>query len=389
MKDWKKFISGKTFLAPLLAFLLFDLCLETDIYKPYLKKNSYAANVNRILNHTISMKEKHDPEILVMGTSVAFQGLSPRILQEKIELTGKKIQSIAVPGSELVVQHLVAKKALENFQKVKLLVYIAEFTMPWVSKTDLTLPTLAMLGEFPKKEAINTINEFQYNLKYDDLGYILFKAIAYRRDLKDFLTDPNKRFKHINKTRKNPNLNFYDYENDKKEKISSYEIKSLEECLAKTKGFGEPPYPNSSFEHKKAIFETCDLGAKTINYIAEETKKSGSTETKETRLYFERLNKIFSQFREKNISILVVFAPYSATMNGIYSKERMDYWETELKKIQGTNSQILDLQNIFLGKDSNEFCYDTIHLNQDGMKMFSRILGERLAEKMKEYINEK
>jgi hypothetical protein len=166
MTEFNKFYKDKRFYFPILAFLLFELILETGIYTSLLKKNSYAANINRITNHVISKKQIHDPDILILGTSVAYQGLSTRILQEKINATGLKIQSIAIPGSELIVQHLVSEKLLKEFPNVKLLIYVGEVTMPWVSQTGLGLPTLAMISEFSRVDVVPLLNEFEYTSKF-------------------------------------------------------------------------------------------------------------------------------------------------------------------------------------------------------------------------------
>ena len=55
--------------------------------------------------------------------------------------------------------------------------------MPWVSKTDLTLPTLAMINEFDKVSAIKKVFDFDYDagkglgllLHYDDWAYLFLK----------------------------------------------------------------------------------------------------------------------------------------------------------------------------------------------------------------------
>jgi hypothetical protein len=57
MTEFNKFYKDKRFFFPILAFLMFELILESGIYTPFLKKNSYAANINRITNHVISKKQ--------------------------------------------------------------------------------------------------------------------------------------------------------------------------------------------------------------------------------------------------------------------------------------------------------------------------------------------
>ncbi len=400
MTEFNKFYKDKRFFFPILVFLMFELILESGIYTPFLKKNSYAANINRITNHVISKKESHDPDILILGTSVAYQGLSTRILQEKINPTGLKIQSIAIPGSELIVQHLVSEKILKEFPNVKLLVYVGEVTMPWVSQTGLGLPTLAMISEFSRFDVIPLLKEFEYTSKFripviekelethygiSDISYILFKTIAYRRDMNDFILDPGKRIKYISRDRKNPNNNFYYFENDHTEKMSSYEFSSLDDCVSKTKDFNNPPFPeNSNIDHKKAILDTCALSIDTINRLAP-TKQAKTADTDSTRLYFKRLTRVFQNYKNKNINVLTVLAPYSYTMGKIGGPEKMEVWEREISNSLGKNSAgFLDLQDLFDNDDSNKYCYDTIHLNKDGMEKFSIALGDYLFTQITE-----
>ena len=374
--EFHKFYKDKRFYIPILVLLCFELILQTGVYKPYLKKNSYAANINRITDHVIAQKKHHDPDILILGTSVAYQGLSPRILQEKLTPLGLKIQSIAIPGSELIVQDLATQKVLRELQKVKLLIYVGEITMPWVAQENLGLPTLAMIGEFEKSIFWNLPKEYNYNVLFEDYVYLFSKSIAYRRDFRDFFTDPAKRFKHISRSKKHPNLNFYDFENNHTEKMSSYKITSLEDCIEKTKEWYSPPYPeNSNEDHKKAIFDTCDLASKTT---------TEAQRTSKTKLYFERLSKLYKHYQNKNIKILNIFAPYSYTMKHLGGKQRLQVWQEELEKILGQeNVHIADFQDIFQNEDSNEYCYDTIHLNKQGMERFSNVLGNYLLNYLK------
>jgi hypothetical protein len=380
--EYLSFFKDKRVLIPLLILLCFELILQTGIYKPFLKKNSYAANVNRITNHVIQKKEQHDPEILILGTSVGYQGLSPKILQNKLDPTGLKIQSIAVPGSELIVQELVSKKALEHFSKVKLLIYVGEITMPWVAQYYLGLPTLAMIGEFSFLDSITLPYKHKYNVKYDDLFYLSSKIIAYRRDFRDLILDPGKRIKYLSRTRRNPNLNFYDFENDHTEKMSSYNITSLQDCLEKTRDWANPPFPeNSNVDHKKAVFDTCALSSVTNPSLEE---------TPETKLYFERLSRVFKLYQDRNIKIITIFAPYSHIMRHLGDPKRLVVWKNNLEKILGKeNVNMVDFQDIFQGENSNEYCYDTIHLNHQGMARFSESFGNYLLENLAKYFPEK
>lgn len=390
MTEFNKFYKDKRFYIPILVLigfeLLFQLC--AGFYRPFLKKKSYAANINQIIGHITEKKQNHEPDILIIGTSVAYQGLSLPILQEKIKDTGYKIQSVAIPGSELIVQSLAVEEVLKEFKNVKLVIYVGEITMPWVSKTDLTLPTLAMVNEFDKISALKKVVEFDYDsgkgwgyfLHYDDWAYLFFKSIAYRRDLNDFLVDPGKRLKYISRKNANPNLNFYEYDNDRTEKMSDYQILNLEDCFNKTHPFdNNHPIPvTSNPDHRKAIWDTCWVAKYSTNV---------QTRTPETELYFKRLASIYFHIQKKNIKIINIFAPYSnAIESQLGGAGRVQVWKEELEKINPPNPILVDFRNVFYGKNGDEYCYDVIHLNHNGAVLFSEALGDYLKNNMNELI---
>ena len=104
-----------------------------------------------------------------------------------------------------------------------------------------------------------------------------------------------------------------------------------------------------------------------------------------TNLYFKRLSYVFDNYIKRDIKVLTVFAPYSYTMGKIGGKPKMDVWNKEIASLlKDHNRGVLNLQDLFDGGDSNRYCYDTIHLNKDGMELFSRALGEHILKEIKE-----
>ncbi len=393
-----QFYKDKRFWMPILVLVLFELFLQTGIYKPMLKKNSYAANINNILGHVIEKKDVHNPEILIVGTSVAYQGLSLKTLQEKINGKGYKIQSASIPGSELIIQDLAIEKILRELDRVKLIVYVGEITMPWVSQTHLTLPSLGMLGEFSRLDSFPNLVEFGYKtfvpkdnpsfferhkanfmikkIDYDDWAFLVFDSIKYRRDIGNFLKDPTVRIRYVKNKYLSPNENFYEYENQNQQKMSSYSIKNLDDCVQKTNpNTNKDPIPSDSdFNHKKAIYDTCALS----KYTSPEQNR-----TAETNLYFKRLAIIYKKIKEKNIKIINVFAPYSQVIdNNLGGAGRLQVWKEELEKLNGPNAEVMDFRNAFSGLDSDAYCYDVIHLNQKGAELFSNALGDYLVKNL-------
>lgn len=375
MKEYLQFISDKKIITALGILLVIEFGFQIGIYKTFLKKNSYASNINRITEHVVSKRTELDPDILIVGTSVAFEGLSVRILNEELSKSGWKIQSIAIRGSEIIVQHRVLEEYLDKFPNVKYVIHVLEPGMAWVDRKDLVTPTLSMLSELGNWEVIPKLKEFEYDVKFNDYMFLLFKSIAYRKDLSDLFTNFNERIKAISRNRLNPNKNPWDYENDHPESMEPYGILDLDDCMKRMAEHYPLEIPKgSNKDHRRMIFETCA--------IANDVPKDGS-KTENTERYFRRLHKMYSLLGERKIHIINVFAPYSDVIRRLNSEERMRVWDEGLRQALSNyqNLDKMDLQDS-LGADNAKYSFDLIHLNQAGMQTFSKIFARELEKKI-------
>ncbi|TGK41312.1 SGNH/GDSL hydrolase family protein [Leptospira andrefontaineae] len=371
MNPYISLIRQRSFWIPILVLALFDLCLQTGVYRPYLKKGSFAANVIRNTDYVLEKKAEFEPTILLLGTSVAHQGLSLKTLNETLEPYGEKIQSIAMEGTELVVQDSLVRNLLPKFPKVHTVLHILEISTPWVDQEDLQIHTLAMLGELDRRVAFPLIYEFNYNVRYDDLGFLAFKSIAYRRDIRDFILDPSKRLKDISRRKKEAKLTPWPHENTNLPSISMFpEVKDIKSCLKITNpGNGIAAPEGSDQFHKKAIWDTCGLGERTPVKVER---------TKQVNNYFHRLKILHNDIRQvgskngQNIKIIGVIAPYSEIIRNWRSPDRNRIWVEEIQKIDPT-TVLLDYQASLDGENNGDYYYDLIHLNKAGMEKFSAI----------------
>ncbi|XDD52417.1 SGNH/GDSL hydrolase family protein [Leptospira sp. WS92.C1] len=379
MKEYLAFLKDPKFWISVLILISLETGMQFGCYRPFLKKNSYAANVSRITGHVIDKQKEFDPDVLVVGTSVAYQGLSMPILNQELAPLNKKIQSIAIPGTELIVQDLAILKTLPHFKKVKTVIHVFEVTTPWVGQKILNLHTLAMISEFDRLQVYPKIYDFGYDVKADDLAYIGVKSIAYRRDIQDLILNPSKRTKDIGKRFKIENDNPWDYENSYKEKMSLYPMKDVADCIVKTNPANGQPIPEGSDRfHKKAIFDTCVL----FNNPLLDAKEDAVT-----RQYFDRLKILHDEIRKigkengQEIEIIGVVAPYSQLIQDWRLAARDEVWKREFKRIHPENPvPLLDYQTFLDGPDNGDCYYDLIHLNQFGMKKLSYAFAKDLKE---------
>ena len=371
MKEYILFLSQKKVFLPILSLLLMEISLQLGCYKSFLKKNSYAANVNLITDHVLNQKN-FEPDYLILGTSIAYQGISLEKLNQKIKQTKKKVQSIAIPGSELVVQELAFRKIERKRNHIKTVIHIVEVSRPWATYKELILPNLAMISELNRILGMQKIYRYNYNVRIEDLSYIMVRLIAYRRDIRDFFLNPDNRIKYISqKLRENPNKLFY-YENQYEQKISNYHFENIDSCIEETKQSYIPQ--GSDFYHKKALFETCSL--------AKITKRTNE-ENDSTKLYFQRLKLLYEFILSKKKELIIIFAPSSVIIDYLKSEERNLIWKRNLEKIfQDKTSPLViaNLQDIFKNKQDGDFYYDLIHLNQFGMEHFTEKISNLILE---------
>ncbi|MDF3820348.1 hypothetical protein P3G55_10580 [Leptospira sp. 96542] len=373
--EFKKFLFDKKILTAIIILFLFELILQMGFYKPLLKKNSYASNINRVTEHVIEKKNILNPDILIVGTSVAFEGISIRILNEELSQTGLKAQSLAVRGSEILVQHRILEEYLDKLENVKVIIHVMEPGMAWVDKSETVEPTLSMLSEIGNFQSALELKKFEYEPTIPNYLFLIFKSIAYRKDFADLIINFNERIKSVVRQNKNPNLNPWDYENDHPESMQPYHITSVDDCLNRLSAQGDPTIPPASnADHRRMLFETCGIA----NIVPKDSAK-----TPETDRYFRRLKLMYEPVLKKNIKIIHVFAPYSHVIREFNGEERMRVWQDGLVESLAPYQKLhkLDLQDS-LGSDTSKYCFDLIHLNEMGMKSFSRILGQKLVEEI-------
>ncbi|HMV42850.1 MAG TPA: hypothetical protein PK079_23010 [Leptospiraceae bacterium] len=372
MKEYILFLKDKSILSALVVLILFELFLQAGFYKSFLKKNSYASNVNRITDHSLGKQSELDPDILIVGTSLAYEGLSMQALNERLKPLNLKAQSIAIPGAELIVQGLALEKVLNKFKRVKYIIHVNEIEMPWTLGIVFSQATLAMAGELDRKRAIEKFYEDEYNISYADIAYILIRLWAYRKDLGEFILNPEKRIKDLGKAKKAFKDNLYSYENNYQESLSLYHFKNVKECLTITKDNTNIPQGSNPY-HREAIAKTCKLAEESVLSLEE----NGSTE-----LYQRRLKNFYKILRDRNIQVINVFPPVSNYLEDFQYGKRVLFWKDKYKDVLG--EKIFDLTEIIPKEDNANYFYDIVHVNQKGMRVFTDRLGESLLAYLKE-----
>jgi hypothetical protein len=349
-------------------FISLEIVLQTGFYQFLYTKKSYAYNVVHVKNSVIHNQLEFGTNALIVGTSIAYEGLDIKQLNEKLKSKNLKFQSIAIPGSELIVQKMVLKEILDQNPNIKLIVHINDIQMPWIDRIKPIEATLSMISDFRIIDKIKNIKEDEYQMELKDWAFLLVKTFSIRNDLSDLIISPLRRIKEKIKNQKNFNLN-YPYTNTYTPSIALYNSNNVSDCVQKSSPTQPIPIGSDQY-HRDAVFRTCSL----VNDIKLETTRNQSTE-----IYKKRLNNLYHLIKNQNIRFIQIYPPVSKIMDWDDYQNRKNFWENEFKEIM--SYERYDLSNIFPEESNELYYYDIIHLNKDGMLIFTEKLSELILQK--------
>lgn len=372
MKEFFLFLRDKSIISAIGIILLMELSLQMGCYRSFLKKNSYAMNVNRITDTAIRSLPVLHPNVMILGTSIAYEGLSPKQLNEKLSDTKIRFQSIAIPGSELIVQELALRKVLNEPNSIKYVVHVNELHLPWIDRRELIDATLSMIGEFDRWGTIQKIHLDAYEVKTIDYIFLMSKLFAYRRDIGDFLLAPDRRIKDFTRSMKNSDSSEFSYENSYTPSIALYGFNNLDECLEFT-SFNARVVEGSDVYHRDAIFKTCKLARDT---------KINLERNRLTELYKIRLKNLYDFIKSKNVKIINIVPPVSNYLDREEYEKLKIFWNDEYGEI--LNKERWDLSESIPREENSEYYYDLIHFNKKGMEMFTGHVVRKFLERKHE-----
>ncbi len=368
MDALKDFLRDKSFLFAIAFILLTEIFMQIGCYKPFQKKTSYAQSVNRITDSAVKSIPILKPNILIIGTSIAYEGISAKRLNEKIKSKGLIAQSIAIPGSELIVQELALRKFLKANPDLKYIIHVNEMHLPWVDRRTLIDSSLAMVTELNRWETLSKLDEDRYVVSWKDYIYLFVRWVAYRHDIADLILKPEKRWKEFCKEIKRDKGNHYIYTNEYKQSLTPYQFSSVTECLVKTiPGTSIPE--GSDRHHLDALHKTCKL--------VDETKFT--LEANElTDLFKLRLSNFYKFIADQKIKIINVYPPVNHHLDLKDNDLRREFWEKEFSA--SMINQKFDLSNVIPTINNEAYYYDLIHLNEKGMEIFTDALADSLLK---------
>lgn len=358
-----RFLKSRVFLIPVSIIVLLELFLRSGLYEPLLKPESFAYNATRI-RRVVKGSSLH-PNVLILGTSVAYQGILTPELNRSASADGFVFQNAATQGAMIETQHAVFRDVAPALKDLRWIVHVAEVNFPWQTRYELEPANRTMLAQFPLSDTLALMRRDRVDLSSRDYAFFYLRTLTFQGDLRDFVLNPPRRFKAIARQEK-VTLPDYVYLNRNRYAVSAYGH-SAEEC-AKNARDGIPPKNEAGEQitdepHRTAVLDTCRMAGD------DHMKKPGGTAWKS--VFFHRLREMHRDARQSGLRVVTVFAPYSDLVPYTREEARLDIWKQELNSDGDYFPEILDLRHALDGPDNLDLFYDTIHLNRPGAERFT------------------
>jgi len=366
-----KFLRSPVFYAPAGLILGLELFLQTGLYRSVLKPESFAFNVNRI--RTVVKETSYRPNVLILGTSVAYQGLIVPELNKAAAENGLRFQSAAAQAAMVETQHALLRDLAPAMPEVRWIIHVAEVNFPYQSRHELEPANRSMLAQFPRSETLPLLREHQFTLTPRDYAFFYLRTLTYQGDMRDFLLNPPRRLKSLARQKKKEAPDVV-YLNQNRYAISAYGRDSVE---CEKNAISGVPFMDSEGNqitdepHRTAVLDTCRSALDDL--------RARPGENTWRTLFFLRLKKLHAEARKHNLKLVTVFAPYSEMVTPARDPDRIKVWQEELAK-EGFYPSIIDLRTTLDGPDNLSLFYDTIHLNRQGAERFTGIFYRSVEE---------
>ncbi|MCE9597634.1 MAG: hypothetical protein K8S54_06660 [Spirochaetia bacterium] len=374
MKAIRSILGDPRIYVPVLFLALFELFMQTGLYKHLLQPRSYADNVNRILRLAGTTR---DPSALILGTSVAYQGIQVPYLNQLLEKDGIVVESGACEGARLETQHLIMRNLLTHMPNVKTIIHFVEASHPATARDHMDLANRSMVAQFPRSETLYVLHGHNYQLSYSDYLFFYIRTLTYQKDFRDFVLDPLDRFKGIGRRHRELNTGIV-YENKYDYKLSAFPATNAKECVeaALKADIAKMGKDVTDEHHRRAVLQTCN--------IVVQDPLNGPGHAQWSSLYFDRLKFTYKDITDRGIKVIVVFAPYAQIIQDLNAEYRMKVWNDGLAgAITPENLNTVDLRHSLDGPKNSDYYYDTIHLNRQGATLLTQALADKIRPILK------
>lgn len=389
-----KYLKDVRFWIPALLVIGLELFLQTRLYDRFmLEKYSYADSIRRnvevIENSTVS------PNALILGTSVAYQGLNVAELNTALAAENTEIvaQSAACEGCMLQTQHLLYRVLKERWPAANTIVHVADTTLSSKARYEFDVANGSMMAQFSSGEALDLLELHEFKTGYQEYFFFYIRSITHRSDLREFVLNPFRRIRTIGE-RARETLPEYTHINDNRYSYGAFSARGDLAACTRNAASGvdddgrpvpehkdgeeyQPALHRTDRHHRNAVQVTCGIAFHEKNF-----EPLGEAQWRE--LYFRRVQKLYDEIYADGRRVITIIPPYSDLIQHANTDERIARWRKNLARINaGREYAFVDMRrslNSFDSPEGRKYFYDVLHLNSEGSLVWTRKVAERLAE---------
>ncbi|MCR9144635.1 MAG: SGNH/GDSL hydrolase family protein [bacterium] len=388
----KKYLRDIRFWIPALMLLGLELFLQSGLYGRFmLEKYSYADSIRQ--NVRIVENSPIEPNALILGTSVAYQGLNIAELNSALAEQGSRIvtQSAACEGCMLQTQHLLYRVLKDQWPDTNTIIHVADTTLSSKARYEFDVANGSMMAQFSRSEALELLHMHEFKLTYREYLYFYIRLITNQQDLREFVLNPFRRIRTIGERLRTP-LPDYTHVNDNLYSYGAFTATgTLADCarnaLAGVQDQGQPVPEKKDGEefdptlhktdrhHRNAVHVTCHIANLEKNH-----EPAGEAQWR--KLYFRRVKTMYDEIYADGRRVITIIPPYSDLILHANTDERIERWRKNLAEINaGRDYEFIDMRRSLDSFDNpagRKYFYDVLHLNAEGSIVWTRKVAERL-----------
>jgi hypothetical protein len=349
--------SSKRVLWSLAAILIFFALLEgivfhTDLYPSIVEPDSTTGFVETQLRNEIARSKPNRNQVLAVGHS--RMALMPRIANELTGETGYTFASVAVGGTTARCWYYELRAVDPHANRYAAIVIPSddydepdEYDSHAEREADLHYVIarigLADLWEFSRSYESR-------RLQYRAAASILFKGFTFKRDFADFLKSPKKRLAKVRLTREHSADWFYNYVGHRNN-LAGMSIDWQQRTI---------DFPDRFTQEQRDLIRRVML--------PQVPPRSG----KRTEFLRHWYNRIADHYQGSGTKLIFLRVARGPLIPPVSEPSRMD---TAVRQMAARPEVVLIDEHFFDRLERPELFGDPLHLNQDGVEEFSRMLA--------------
>jgi len=289
------------------------------------------------------------PETIILGNSIALQGINPNILQNELNTEGlnTEVGNVAVNAGTTSIDYFTLKRILSSCKKCpkRIILQISDENLKKDSIPSLADSTLRRLLKLYYPD--NQIDESLVSAANIDPYY------------KQYLLTIKLETSFRTQFTANRLIDFFVNKLSQFLKITNYDLY-------------EPTYQDSDFIHF-SYTSAMDTKSKQSSFIYDKDKLVNYSIGGESELFYDRFIKLAKQ---KGIKIYLVLPPQNKFYSDAFSKDEKLFVKFLSSSSKENNITLIDDMNY--NSTNNSLFYDLTHLNEKGASVFTKYLGLQL-----------